>query len=198
MEFDSLAGYASLRISSGQQSARSRFSFVFLIPGYGRIEVFDPLGRVRYQILIVNQTSYFVAPSKKAFWQGDDTEIMEKFMGFPLQLSEVISLLSGRWSENILETGTSGQKNWDLKRDQRGRIQQGSRNGFFFQVEGYFDPSPWIQSFVFHHQKTSGRVKVLDIHFDQPAVEGAFSTAFLESFSRITWEEMKKFLDDPS
>jgi hypothetical protein len=193
--FESMAGFASLRISSGQQSARSRFSFVFRLPGKGRIEVFDPLGRVHYQILIVNRLSYFVHPSKKVFWRGGDTEILEKFLGFPLQLNEVAALMSGLWPDDDPDESTTWQQSWNLERDKRGRIRNGSRGEFQFQVEGYFEPSPWVQTVVFFHAQTEGRVKILNIHFDQLAADEIFSTAPLNRFAEISWEEMEKLLD---
>jgi len=193
--FDSMSGFASLRISSGQQSARIRFSFFFHLPGKGRIEVLDPLGRIHYQILIVDRQSYFVLPSRRVYWQGGDTEIMEKFLGFPLDLNEVVSLISGRWPEGDGNQSMPWQRDWNLERDRRGRILSGSREEFRFEVEEYFDPTPWVQTVAFLHSRSEGRVKILNVHFDQPDSDEAFSTAPLNRFTEITWEEMEKLLD---
>lgn len=193
--FQSMAGFVSLKISTNQQSARSRFSFFFRLPGEGSLEALDPLGRVQYRILIVNHLSFLALPAKKVFWRGGDTEILEKFLGFPLRLEEVAALLSGHWPEIPPEDRTAWQRSWNLQKDKKGRIQSGSRGEFQFRVEERFAQSPLVQTVVFFCAQLEGRAKILDVHFDQPASEAVFSTAFLEGFTEVSWAEMEKLLN---
>ncbi len=79
-DIKSMEGYASLRITTGQSAARSKFSFLLSLPNQGRMEVSDFLGRSIYQIFIVENKSYLVVPSKKVFWQGEEEEIIGKLM----------------------------------------------------------------------------------------------------------------------
>lgn len=195
-EMEGVEGYASLRITAGQQSARTRFSFLFQLPAEGRLDVLDPLGRVPYQILIVERRSFFVVPSRKAYWEGEEEAILEKFLGFRLSLLEVVALISGHWPGMDQGETPDWQEGWVLEKDRRDRIHFGRRGDFAFNVEEFFGQSPWVKTAVFHHVETEGRLKILDIQFNQPPREGAFSTAFLDQYSRKTWEEIQEMLSD--
>ncbi|MGD2294249.1 MAG: hypothetical protein PVF22_00255 [Candidatus Aminicenantes bacterium] len=195
-EIKEFEGYATLRISAERQSARSRFSFLFHLPARGRVDVLDPLGRVPYQLIFFEKRAFFVVPSRKVYWQGGEEEIIEKFLGFRLSLSEVVALMSGQWLGTGLRTLKDWEEGWVVEKDRKGRTQSGKRGDFSFEVQEYFGQSSWVKTVVFRHSQTEGRLKVLDVRFNQPLKKETFSTAFLGIFIQKTWEEIQELLSD--
>lgn len=195
-QVEEIEGYASLRVSTNQKTTRSRVSFLFLLPGNGRIEVLDPLGKVHYQLFFVGDTAYFVVPEKKAYWMGQEEEIMDKLFGFHLSLSDVVGLMSGYWSNHGEEKGPEGMDSWTFSKNKKGWIQSGQRREFKFTVEEFFGQTPWVQEVLFYHPYTEGRVKILDVHFNQPVSEMAFATSFTLRYAKKTWEEIKEMLSN--
>jgi hypothetical protein len=193
-EIEQIEGYASLRISSTEQMARSRFSFLFRLPDKGRLDVIDPLGRVPYQLLLMGKEAYFVVPSKQIYWHGEERDILEKFLGFPLSLPELIALMSGYWFGLDQTEAVEWEKGWSLQKDRNGRIQSGRRENFSFRVEEFFDSSSWTKTVVYFHPLSEGRLKILSFQFNQPQREETFSTSFLEGFAQKTWEEIEAIL----
>jgi hypothetical protein len=98
-KIDRMEGYASIRITGDEGTVRSKFSFLFQLPHQGRIEVSHTFGRTFYQIIINEEKAALILPSKKIYWQGEEDEIINKFLGFRLNLDEMIGLLSGKWRE---------------------------------------------------------------------------------------------------
>ena len=195
-EIEQIEGYASLRVSSADHTARSRFSFLFRLPDKGRLDVIDPLGRVPYQIFLLEGESYFVVPSKRIYWHGEERDILEKFLGFPLSLPEVIALISGYWFGSERTEALSWEKSWALEKDRRGRIQAGRRDTFFFTVEEFFDSSSWSKTVGYVHSLSEGRLKILSIQFNQPQKAETFSMSFLEGFASKSWEEIEAILNE--
>ncbi|MFC2158878.1 hypothetical protein ACFLT9_13680, partial [Acidobacteriota bacterium] len=97
-QIESIEGHAKLSLASEGGSGSSRFSFLFHMPDQGRIEVSNFLQGTLYQILIDRGEAFFILPSKRVFWQGEEEEIIDKFLGFGLKLEEMINLLSGQWT----------------------------------------------------------------------------------------------------
>ncbi|MFC2167161.1 hypothetical protein ACFLQZ_04270 [Acidobacteriota bacterium] len=193
-QVEEIEGYASLRISTNQKTTRSRISFLFLLPSNGRIEVLDPLGQVHYQIFIVNETAYFVVPAKKVYWQGQEEEMMDKLFGFHLSLSDVVGLMSGYWANTAQGKAQEGMDSWMFLENKKGWIHSGQRREFKFTVEEFFGQTPWVQEVLFFHPHTEGRLKILDVHFNQPVSERAFATSFSLRYAKKTWEEIKEML----
>jgi len=190
-----IEGHASLRIVGDQGSTRSKFAFVFRLPDQGRIEVSGALGRILYRIVIVEGESYFIVPAKKVYWQGHEEEIIDKFLGFRLNLDEMINLLSGKWrGEDVgIEAGTHG---WTLVKDQKGRIVSGKRGDLWFRVMEFIDNTPFARYLVFEHPLSSGQLKILHIGLNQPINERIFSKQFLERYAPKTWEEIRELIED--
>jgi outer membrane biogenesis lipoprotein LolB len=195
-QIEEIEGYASLRVSTGQQTTRSRVSFIFSLPNKGRIEVLDPLGQVHYQLFIVGDLAYFVVPAKKVYWQGQEKDIIDKLFGFHLSLSEVVGLMSGYWSSPGQEKAQDGMDSWTFLKNKKGWIQSGQRGEFEFEVEEFFGQTQWVQEVLFFHPHTEGRLKILDIHFNQPVSEVVFATSFSLRYSKKTWEEIKEMLSN--
>lgn len=195
-QIEEIEGFASLRVSTNQQTTRSRVSFLFSLPSNGRIDVLDPLGQVHFQLFIVEDLAYFVVPGKKAYWQGPEEDIIEKLFGFHLSLSEVVGLMSGYWPSPDLDKTQRAIDVWTFLKNKKGWIQSGQRGEFRFSVEEFFGQTPWVQEVLFFHPLTEGRLKILDVNFNQPVSWKAFETSFSLQYSQKTWEEIKELLSN--
>lgn len=195
-QIEEIEGYASLRVTTHQQTARSRVSFLFSLPTKGRIDVFDPFGRVHYQLFIVHGEAFFVVPAKKVYWQGQEKEILEKLFGFHLSLPDVVGLMSGYWARLGPEKTQEGLASWTFLKNRKGWIQSGKSGEFFFEVQKYFGQTPWVQEVVFFHPQTEGRLKILDVNFNQRVPEETFVISFTKRYSQKTWEEIREILSN--
>lgn len=192
-----IEGHASLRITGEGGSARSKFTFLFQLPHQGRIEVSDVLlGRTLYQIIVDKERAIFLLPSKRVYWEGNEEDIIDYFMGFQLNLDEMISLIRGKWEEKDVESERGGnQESWDLKRDEKGRILEGTRGVLRFEVKEFLSGSRIPRILLFQHPLSSGRLKILRIDFNRPVnMNKAFSFSFLARYKQVSWEEMEKIL----
>ena len=189
-KIERIEGYASIKITGEKGSTRSKVSFLLQLPHKGRIEIFGFLGKTICQIYIVDESSLFVIPSKKVYWQGDEEEVIYKFLGFRLNLYEMISLLSGKWE------GEDGRDLWDLERDGENRIIAGQREDLRFEVREFFLNAPIARQLVFEHPLNSGRLNILDMVFNRIIKKGAFSLAFLKKYEQKSWAEIEKILSD--
>ena len=189
-----IEGHASLIITGDQGTARSKFTFLFQLPNRGRIDVSGALGRVVYRIFILDGEAYFIVPSKKVYWKGQEEEIIDKFMGFQLNLVEMINLLSGNWKQKDLE-GKEELGNWIFLQDQKGRIVSGQRDDLRFEVKEFIEDTPFARLFMFEHPLSSGQVKVLSINLNRPLNPSAFSKKFVEKYQPITWAEIQELLN---
>ncbi|MDH5466487.1 MAG: hypothetical protein OEY25_03620 [Candidatus Aminicenantes bacterium] len=196
---DRIEGYASLRISGEQGSARSKFTFLFQLPHQGRIEVTDIiLGRTLYQIIVDRERAVFLVPSKRVYWEGDEEQIINHFLGFRLSLEEIINLLQGRWNESRAEAREEGEEEeWILSKDEKGRILFGQRGSLRFEVREFISGSHFPQVLTFQHSLNSGRLRVLRLSFNKPIKKkDSFSLDFLANYRRVSWEEIEKILSD--
>ena len=196
---ESIEGYGALRITGNQGSSKTRFSFLFFLPHQGRIESFDFIGRPLYYILIDKVKSFFVLPSKKVYWEGDVEEITLRFLGFSLNQYEMVSLLSGQLTGEVMSLEAErALKKWRFERDERGRIVSGQREEFCFEVQEFFADSPLARLILFHHPWSEGRLKILKINFNQPIRSVAFSRPFLERYELKSWAEIEELIGDES
>lgn len=198
-KIERIEGYASLRISGEQGSARSKFTFLFQLPHQGRIEVTDfILGRTLYQIIVDRERAAFLVPSKKVYWEGDEEEIINYFLGFRLSLEEMINLLQGRWEERNTKARKEGkEEDWILNRDEKGRILFGQRGGLRFEVREFISGSRFPQVLTFQHASISGRLRILRLNFNKPLKKkDSFNLAFLANYRRVSWEEIERILAD--
>jgi hypothetical protein len=189
-----IEGHASLMITGNQGVARSKFSFLFQLPNRGRIDVSGALGRVLYRIVIYDGEAYFVVPSKKVYWQGQEEEIIDKFMGFRLNLTEMINLLSGTWSQEEM-LRNEGLGNWTFVKDREGRIISGQREELWFEIKEFIGDTPFARRLIFEHPLSEGQVKVLSINLNRPVNEKVFSKKFVEKYQSRTWAEIQELLN---
>lgn len=188
-----IQGWASLRITGEQGTAKSKFSFVFQLPHKGRIEVINFLGQSVYQIILGQENSYLVIPAKKVYWEGNQGEVINKFFGVKMNLQEIFFLLSGR------TTGEGNNwKEWEFSKDQEGRIKSGDKGNFRFRVEEYFPQSSWVKVLLFHNSLNEGRLKVLNLEFNQPLKGKLFSSVMLQQYQKKKWEEIQRIIQNES
>ncbi|NIO48818.1 MAG: hypothetical protein GTN73_05185 [Candidatus Aminicenantes bacterium] len=194
-KIERIEGYASLRIAGDQGSSRSKFSFLFQLPHQGRIEVSNILGRTLYQIIVAEDEAAFIVPSKRVYWQGEEEEIIRYFLGFRLNLYEMINLLSGKWEgEEMGYENDRSKEIWSFAKDERGRITAGQRGEFRFEVKEFFTDTPFARLLVFQHPLNKGRLKILRINLNQPLKKGTFSLSVLGKYERKSWAEIEKIL----
>ena len=189
-----MEGHASLSISGDQGTARSKFSFLFQLPDHGRIDVTGALGRTFYRIVIRSGTAYFVVPSEKVYWQGNEEDIIDKFLGFRLSLAEMVHLLSGNWSEQEWSS-KGGLASWSFAKDQEGRIVSGKRGDLWFEIEKFIGNTAFARLLRFRHPLSTGLVRILGIDLNQPVRPNVFSTKFTERYQPKTWEEIQELLN---
>lgn len=196
-QIERIEGYASLRIKGEQGTARSKFSFLFQLPNQGRIDVSNILGKILYQIIIDEREAFFLIPSKRVYWKGEEEEIIDRFLGFRLNLNELASLLSGQWSGAGMNFGEENwRKSWILEKDEQGRIIRGQRQDLWFEVKKYFKNTSVARLLTFQHPLSSGRLKIVTINFNQPLKKEAFSHEFLKNCERKTWAQIEEMLND--
>jgi hypothetical protein len=191
---ESIEGYASIRMRGDQGTVRSKFSFLFHLPHQARISFTDLLGRSVCQIIVDKEKAVFVIPSKRVYWQGEEEEIIDRFLGFRLSLDEVISLLNGEW-----DGGQGGEKEkslegWSFEKDKAGRIVFGQRGEFRFGVKEFFAKTPFARIIGFEDPLNKGSLKILSLSFNQPLKQESFSLSFLEGYKQKSWEEIEKIL----
>lgn len=156
--------------------------------------VLDVMGRTIYQIIINEEKAVFALPRQKAYWQGEEEEVVENSLGFRLSLEEMIGLLSGRWEERGIKGGEDILEQWDFEKDKKGRAVSGQRGEFHFEVREFFAETPFARFVVFEHPSSKGSLKVLGMTFNQPVGKDSFSLSFLEGYERKDWVEIEKML----
>ncbi len=193
----SMEGYASIKISSKDRTARSKFTFLFRLPDQGWIEVCNFLGTTLYQIVIDGEEAYFVIPSKKAYWHGPEEEIIDVFLGFQLSLNDIISLLFGLWDRPVVTTGIRPtDAGWRLDKDGKGRIAAGRREKFSFRVEKFIENTAFALVLNYKHPYSQGQIRVLRMNVNSPIRPALFNKAFLKRFQQKTWFEIQEMLND--
>ncbi|MFQ6082039.1 MAG: DUF4292 domain-containing protein [Candidatus Aminicenantia bacterium] len=198
-QINNFEGYARIRVNDSHRILKSKISFLFS-PDKGRIDVLGVLGNSMFQILISQEKAYLLVPRSKVYWSGLTEEILEKSIGFELNISEITALLTGRWTSQSLMEGNSvlEKKKWHLIKDKQQRIIQGRRNGLLFRVEEFFRDSPLPRKIEFFSETGHGKIKILNINFNQPVKANVFSLSFLKNYQQKTWEEIAKILENES
>jgi outer membrane biogenesis lipoprotein LolB len=186
-QLKSIEGYASLRLTREEGTVKSRFSFIFLLPGRGRIDIYDPLGRAVSSLFIEENAAVLVLPAKKIYWRAAREEVMSRFLGFALSPQEITSILSGKLED------LSG---WDLAKDAQGKIVRGRRDALRFEVRQFFGTSRLPRLLALSSSGDRGSLKILRLNFNQPLKKDAFRPSFLEDkdYLAATWAEIEKWL----
>jgi outer membrane biogenesis lipoprotein LolB len=188
-QVNSIEGYASFRLTREGAAVKSRFSFLFLLPDRGRIEVSDPLGRTVSLLFLEKEEAFFVLPRKRAYWKASREEVLSKLLGFTLSPEEMTSLLSGKPGQ---------MKGWVMEEDGRGRVVRGRRDDLQFEIRQFYGQSSLPQLISLFSAADRGSLKILRLNFNQPLKAEAFKLAFLEdaTYAATTWEEIEKWLQN--
>jgi outer membrane biogenesis lipoprotein LolB len=185
----SIEGHASFRLTREGASVKSRFSFLFLLPDRGRIEVSDPLGRTVSLLFLEKEDAFFVLPRKRAYWKASREEVLSKLLGFALSPEEMTSLLTGKAAQMM---------GWMMEEDTRGRAVRGRRGDLQFEIREFYGTSSLPQAISLSRAADRGDLKILRLTFNHPLKDGAFKLAFLEDakYAAVTWEEIERWLQN--
>ncbi len=192
-QIQSIEGHARIWLTNPEGS-RTKFSFLLSLPDHGSIEVSNFLGQSLYRILITPKGAYLVIPAKKVYWQGAESEIMDRILGFPLDLNELIGLISGQWSSYLQEKLSASL--WSFNRDAQGRIHKGHRGDLSFTVEEFIPDTPFPQSLRFEHPTNSGRLKILKMDLNRSFPQEVFDSDYIKNYTAKTWDEIQSLLND--
>ena len=186
---DSLEGHASWRLEREGASARSRLSFLFVLPDRGLIEIGGPLNRTVSRLLVDGETAYLVIPGKRAYWPGSRAEVMTRLIGFEIAPAELAALLTGR---------DRGLEGWTLESDERGRAVRGRRDDLAYSVDEFFEGSRVPRTVVFDGATDRGRLKIIRLRFNPPLREDALRPDFLDDgrYRAVGWPEIEGWLRD--
>ncbi len=184
---ESLEGYASWRLTRDGSSSKSRFSFLLVLPDRGLIEISDPLNRTVARLVLEGATAYLVLPGKQVYWEAGRSEVMTRLLGFDINPEELSALLSGR------EAGLSG---WRLEADEQGRVVGGRRDGLAFSVREFIESGRLPRTVSFSNGTDQGRLRIIQLRFNQPPREGALQPSFLDDkrYRSVGWSEIEKRL----
>lgn len=184
---ESIEGFATFRLARNGETAKSKLSFLFRLPGQGRVEVLDPLGRTASILFLDNDVAYLVLPGRRAYWKSGREEVMSKLLGFSLEAEDLALILTGRADR------LSG---WDLEKDRGGRVVRGRREDLSFEVRQFFEPGPLPWLLVLSRGEDRGSLRVLRMNFNQPLQEKAFHYFFLEEggYREADWNEVERWL----
>jgi hypothetical protein len=188
--FSAVQGLASLKISRDGRTSKSKFTYALALPNRGRIEVIDPLGRAVLQFLVEGEEAYLVLLSKKVYARGGRSEVLERLLGFPLDLDEIVALLTGRWGGE----GENPLTGWTIERDGRGRAAAGRREGFGFAVLDFFPGGGVPRRLAFQGAPSEGTVTLLSLAFDRPVAP--LNLGFRDRFRALSWEDIERLLRD--
>jgi len=183
----SIEGYASLRLTREGKTAKSRLSFVFLLPDRGRVEVIDPLGRTASILFLADDQAYLVLPGKRAYWRSGRDEVMSRLLGFALSPEDLTDILRG---------GADRLADWVLEKDGRGRVIRGRQADLLFEIRQFFEPGPLPQLLVLSREDAKGSLRILRLNFNQSLQADAFRLFFLDdgAYRPATWEEVERWL----
>jgi outer membrane biogenesis lipoprotein LolB len=168
-------------------TVKSKLSFLFRLPGQGRIEVLDPLGRTASLLFLDDDVAYLVLPGRRAYWKSGCEEVMSKLLGFALGPEDLTHILTGRGDR------LSG---WTLEKDSQGRVVRGRREDLQFEVRQFFERSPLPRLLVFSRAEDKGSLRVLRMNFNQPLKAKAFHHFFLDEggYRPADWNEVERWL----
>ncbi len=185
----SVEGYASLRLTRDGKTAKSRLSFVFVLPDRGRVEVIDPLGRTASLLFLTDDQAYLVLPKKRAYWRSERDEVMARLMGFSLSPEDLTHILTGQ-ADRLVD--------WALEKDELGRVVRGRFSDLRFEIRQFFEAGPLPQLLVISRNETRGSIRVLRLSFNQSLRADALRLFFLDdaSYRSASWEEVERWLGE--
>ena len=185
----SVEGYASFRLTRGGKTAKSRVSFIFLLPDRGRVELIDPLGRTASLLFLVGDEAYLVLPRKRAYWRSDREEVMSRLLGFALSPEDLTHILTGK---------ADRLSDWALEKDDLGRVVRGRLADLQFEIRLFFEPGSLPRLLVFSRGEVKGSLRILRLNFNPTFRADSFRLFFLEDgdYKAAAWEEIEHWLGE--
>jgi len=194
-------------------------AFLILVPGRGRLEILDAIGRLVLIALWSEQAEYLILPSERAYWSGSQgrSKLMAELIDLPLDPVEILVWIVGQgkgliplagelnlsWAlrpheeQNLPgQTPEPANSGWQVEWAETGKLRRGQKNGLKIEVQEYFKAKGVAKVLKFTHLSDSGRITVLGLDFNQNfSAENFQSDSIIEkSYRAISWEEMKSFL----
>ena len=131
-DWKAFEGYGRLKFLIRGETRGARFSFVIEPPGRGRITVADAFNRTLAEIFVEGNDGYFVLARDRVYWKAPPEDILEKFIGFGLNLEEMAWLLGGRWKQ-ARAAASPAFAAWEFAEDGDGRTASGHKGAFSFR-----------------------------------------------------------------
>lgn len=183
-EIQDVAGQASFYLSGPDGAFRFRLGFCGRLSGQARLELFDPLGRLRAVVWLSGERAALYLPSEKVYWQGASRVLTSEIFGRELKSEELVRIISGRWPQLAEENG------WLLRRDDRNRVLGGEREGLVFILKENFAPGLVPKTVHFSSGAYTVRMKVLRMDFNRCREDSLFNPAVPPGVRQLEWEEM--------
>lgn len=183
-EINNLEGEGSFYLRGPDGAFRFRLRFYGRLPDEARLELFDPLGRLRTVVWLRGELATLYLPSEKVCWQGEGRLLMAEVFGRELQAAELFRILAGRWAPLAEEAG------WQLQLDSQGRVLGGERDGLLFALEESFAPGLVPRTLGFTCGDYRVRLKVLRMHFNRQRDDRLFNPSIPPGVRKLEWEEM--------
>lgn len=203
----SVSGYLSFRLEKEQGLVRGR-AFFIIVPGKGRIEVIDPVGRQAIMAVWNGEEKWLVIPSEQAYWRGrvSTRELMNTLLGFSLEPVELLGWLiggsagleiflneerkisagkqTGRNEEGLTQErpaqigGSAFFPGWEVEKDGKGRLWRGRKADLTITIEERSQEKV-TRSFFIAATSVSARVTVLGLEFNRVIPEERFQPEFI-------------------
>lgn len=182
-EIHFLDGQASFNLKTPEHSGRLRLAFYFWLPEKGRLEVFNPLGKLESLVWFNGPRAVLYFPGEKIFWEGPVETILSDFFGEKLEVEELALLLAARWSRLKRDYG------WGISQEGN-NLPSGFREGLSFKVMERLSGSPLPKVINFESQEFVVRVKLLKLRFNCPQKDSFFSPSVPSSAQKLSWEDI--------
>lgn len=183
-EIHNLQGEGSFYLSGPDGAFRFRIGFYGRLPDEARLELFDPLGRLRTLVWLEGDRATLYLPSEKIYWQGEGRVLTSEIFGRELKVAELCRILTGLWAWLADEAG------WQLKLDSQGRVLGGERDGLLFALKESFAPGLIPRTILFSSGDYKVRMKVMRIHFNRHQDDWLFNPAMPTGVRKLEWEEV--------
>lgn len=180
----SLQGQASFLLSGPDGVFRFRLGFYGRLPGEARLELFDPIGRLRAVVWLGPELATLYLPSEKVYWQGESRVLTSEVFGQELRAGELLTILAGRWDYLASEDG------WQLQHDDRGEVLAGERDGLRFTIKEKFSPGLVPKTVQFSSGDYTVRMRVLRVSFNRGQEPSLFNPALPPGVKQLGWKEM--------
>ncbi|NPV82000.1 MAG: hypothetical protein HPY46_00210 [Candidatus Aminicenantes bacterium] len=183
-EIQNLAGQASFLLNGPDGVFRFRLGFYGRLPGEARLELFDPIGRLRTVVWLGPELATLYLPSEKVYWQGESRVLTSEVFGRELKAGELLRILSGLWTQLAEEDG------WVLQLDHQGNVLGGERDGLLFTLKEKFPPGLLPKTVQFSSGVYTVRMKVLRVSFNRKQEPSLFNPVLPPGVKQLGWEEM--------